>query len=102
MSYPLSDLTGIGGAVIGDLEMTITDMDKEISYLTKELERAERFKAEYDKLSELWRDHLDEAGIEDDNEWEKEARQILWNDSDAEKSIEAEGYDRSECEPVPF
>lgn len=43
----------------------------------------------------LMREHLDESSIEDDDEWESQARQILWNDSDAEKEIAVE-----EC--VPF
>jgi len=91
MGHTMQNETMImGNAVIGDLEIEITGMDKEISYLTKELARAERFKAEHEKLSELWRAHLDEAAIEDDSPQEKEARQILWNDSDSAQVAEAE------------
>lgn len=50
------------------------------------------------QLQSLWRDHLDEGDPEDDNEWEAEARQVLWNTSDTEKQTEAEDYDSD----VPF
>lgn len=51
-----------------------------------------RLQDELIKLQDLWRNHLDESPIEDDDDWEKGARQILWNDSDKEKQIQAEGY----------
>lgn len=54
------------------------------------------------KLESLWRNHLDESDPQDDNEWEAQARQILWNASDTEKQIEAEGYDRDDRVDVLF
>ena len=96
------ELASIGGAVVGDLEMEITKMDAEISYLTKELERAERFKAEAKKLSTLWRNHLNDGRPMDDNEWESQARQELWDDSDTQQQKEDEGNGNSEWESVPF
>jgi len=87
---------------IGDLEMEIMKMDKEIAMLEAELKKAERGQAQGEQFSSLWREYLDEANIEDDSKWESEARQILWTNSDAEKQIAVEGYDRSEVEPIPF
>ena len=95
----LTDLAGISGAIVGDLEMEITKMDAEISYLTKELEKAERFKAEAEKFSGLWRAHLDDSYLQDDDEQEATARQILWNDSDAQNLAE---YEKSEAGYIPF
>ena len=58
---------------------------KEVGRLKNHLNNAE-------ELSQLWRLHLDEAAIEDDDDWEAEARRILCNKSDIEKQIAAEGY----------
>ena len=39
------------------------------------------------KLSDLWRNHLDEADYEDDNQWERQVRQMLCTDADVEQKI---------------
>ncbi len=98
------DLNSAGGAVVGDLEMEITDLDKEISYLTKELKRAERLAVQGQKYQQLWRDHLDDSPIEEDNDQEAEVRQLDWNALDTKKLIkaQADGYDINDRESVPF
>lgn len=48
------------------------------------LETSERSRKESEKVAELFRLHLDDADEVDDNEWECDARQILWNDADTE------------------
>lgn len=45
---------------------------------------------ENQQLASLWREHLDEGEPENDNEWESQARQILWNGSDTDKQFDAE------------
>lgn len=62
-----------------------------------ELERKlDASRKENQQLISLWRDHLDEADIEDDSEWESQARQILWNGSDTARETETDD------ESVPF
>lgn len=51
-----------------------------------------RLREELLPLKAAWRNHLDESPIENDDDWEKDARRILWNDSDTEKQIAVEGY----------
>ena len=94
MTGLIGQLAAEGSAVIGDLEMEISKMDAEIRMLEKELKRAEGFKPLADKYSTLWRNHLNGADIDGDNEYESEARQILWDDGDAEKLSAAEDYNR--------
>ena len=55
-------------------------------------ERLADMESERDQFSGLWRNHLDESPREDDNDWEREARQILCTDADVEQTIEAEGF----------
>jgi len=88
-----------GNAVIGDLEMEITKMDEEIRAQEKALQRADRFKAQYEQLRDLWRDHLDDSYPQDDDEQEATARQILWNDSDSKNLAE---YEKSDAGYIPF
>ena len=94
----MNDMMVNRNAEMNDLVAEISKMDDEINYLEAELKKAERYKALADKLSDLWRDHLDEAELDGDNDWEKEARQILWNDSDSQKRREAEESDLPWCE----
>ncbi len=53
-------------------------------------------------IEAIVRDMLDEADYEDDNDKMRELRKIFWTAGDTDKQIEAEGYDRSEVEPIPF
>lgn len=62
--------------------------------------RLEKSQKELQKMESLWRDHLEEGDPQDDNEWESRARQILKNQSDIEKEIAVNGYDKEDY--VPF
>ena len=122
MAYP--EILDIEHGVIIDLEIENMQLRDDLEATQKKLEEAEallaittdvlrgnaalfgkryiKARAESDKLSELWRDHLDECDPEDDNDWESEARQILYDAGDIEKKIAVDGYDKSEREYVPF
>lgn len=110
--------------MILDMEQDMTELKDELEATRKKLKGAERLleitekvlrgnvslirkrlneaKAEADKFSQLWRDHLDECDPQEDNDQEAEARQMLYNNGDREKQIASEGYDKSDSEYVPF
>lgn len=85
---------------INELKAEIEKLESVVSHYERQ-QKADReqydaalheSRTDYFKMRILWRLHLDEAPIQEDDDWEKEARQVLWNDSDKEKQIEAEGY----------
>ena len=81
----------MGNAVIGELEIYGMNLKDENEKLKKTIEK---LKAENNKLESLWRDHLDETHPDDDDDAEKEARQIFWDDGDTEKLHADEDCDK--------
>jgi hypothetical protein len=110
-----------GGHADGLIAMEETrqlwDLEDEVKHLREEvaianaaldemcrlrIEERQKLKARYDgrsveyyKLYELWREHLDATDYDLDDDYEREARQLLWEGSDTEKQIHSEGYDES-------
>jgi len=93
-----------GNAVIGELEiqnMQLSDdleaankrctEEREWSRTLRNIIQRDRKGYDLDVVS-IIRDMLDEADYEDDNEKMRELRKMLWNDSDTDKQIAAEGY----------
>lgn len=60
-----------------DLEAMKTERTQLKSEINTMRQKLADMVSERDKLSELWRNHLDESLREDDNDWECEARGIL-------------------------
>ena len=120
----IAELTGIGGAVIGDLEMygvqlkddlemaeeTIMEMREEIEWLKANVKAAEKAKelwmadalsakkkiADNSQAVTLVRNMLDEIDLEDDDENTRELRKIYWNEDDDIKQLKAEHAEADE------
>ena len=114
----IAELTGIGGAVIGDMELygiqlkdEVEMAENKIAELTEEIEWLRANEKAGDKARDLWRadamaskkklegfgatetlvrNMLDEIELADDTEHTSALRKIYWNDSDTEKELKAE------------
>jgi|GEM_PF-4068549 len=83
---------------IKSLRAELNSMTAQRNRAQKEAERlAKKLTAgqvmENAEIAQIFRNHLDESEPGDGNEWEEKARQIMWNDEDAEALREAEGID---------
>lgn len=76
---------------IDSLRMELDSMKAQRNRWRKESGRLKNHLNNAEELSHLWRLHLNEAPIEDDDDWEAEARQILCNKSDIGKRRVVEG-----------
>lgn len=115
----IADLTGIGGAVIGDLELKIIRLEDELELTEKRYQNERQYAQAQRSNAQSWqrmidgansatdalelvRNILDETYPQDDDENMGRLRKMLKNESDTEKQIDADGYDRDEVEPIPF